>query len=96
MINSCAADQNLTTLRNRIAESVAEALVQSQGASRIVSYRAYNILPIKRVLGRTANLEFRMVAKMPKTTPYSSHRPKPSFQSVHGPPVLLERHYRYR
>ncbi|MFP3681456.1 protein translocase subunit SecD, partial [Pseudomonas sp. SIMBA_041] len=36
-INSYAVNQNLTTLRNRIAElGVTEALVQSQGASRIV------------------------------------------------------------
>ena len=65
-INSYAVNQNLTTLRNRIAElGVTEALVQSQGASLIVVELpgVQDTAEAKRVLGRTANLEFRMVAE---------------------------------
>ena len=60
-----AVTQNLTTLRNRINElGVAEAVVQSQGANRIVVELpgVQDTAEAKRVLGRTANLEFRMVA----------------------------------
>lgn len=64
-INEYAVGQNLTTLRNRINElGVAEALVQSQGANRIVVELpgVQDTAEAKRVLGRTANLEFRLVA----------------------------------
>lgn len=64
-INEYAVGQNLTTLRNRINElGVAEALVQSQGANRIVVELpgVQDTAEAKRVLGRTANLEFRMVS----------------------------------
>ena len=70
-INSYAVNQNLTTLRNRIAElGVTEALVQSQGASRIVVELpgVQDTAEAKRVLGRTANLEFRMVARLANNT----------------------------
>jgi preprotein translocase subunit SecD len=96
-INSYAVNQNLTTLRNRIAElGVAEALVQSQGASRIVVELpgVQDTAEAKRVLGRTANLEFRMVAKDAEN--YTGGIPPAGteafpFQSLDGPPVLLER-----
>ena len=58
-------NQNLTTLRNRINElGVAEALVQTQGNNRIVVELpgVQDTAEAKRVLGRTANLEFRLVA----------------------------------
>ncbi len=64
-ISQDAVTQNLTTLRNRINElGVAEAVVQSQGANRIVVELpgVQDTAEAKRVIGRTANLEFRMVA----------------------------------
>lgn len=64
-ISQDAVTQNLTTLRNRINElGVAEAVVQSQGANRIVVELpgVQDTAEAKRVIGRTANLEFRLVA----------------------------------
>jgi len=64
-IQSYAVNQNLTTLRNRINElGVAEALVQTQGSNRIVVELpgVQDTAEAKRVLGRTANLEIRLVS----------------------------------
>ncbi|MBF7682324.1 protein translocase subunit SecD [Acinetobacter sp. B5B] len=64
-IQSYAVNQNLTTLRNRINElGVAEAVVQTEGSNRIVVELPgiQDTAEAKRVLGRTANLEFRLVA----------------------------------
>lgn len=64
-ISQDAVTQNLTTLRNRINElGVAEAVVQTQGANRIVVELpgVQDTAEAKRVIGRTANLEFRMVS----------------------------------
>ena len=96
-INSYAVNQNLTTLRNRIAElGVTEALVQSQGASRIVVELpgVQDTAEAKRVLGRTANLEFRMVAEGSEN--YTGGIPPAGteafpFETLDGDPVLLER-----
>jgi len=96
-INQYAVGQNLTTLRNRINElGVAEALVQSQGANRIVVELpgVQDTAEAKRVLGRTANLEFRMVAKNSENytggiAPAGTEAFP--FGSLDGPPVLLER-----
>ena len=66
-IQSYALEQNLTTLRNRINElGVAEAVVQSQGSNRIVVELpgVQDTAEAKRVLGRTANLEFRLVSDL--------------------------------
>ncbi|OTG96189.1 protein translocase subunit SecD [Acinetobacter sp. ANC 3832] len=66
-IQSYALNQNLTTLRNRINElGVAEALVQTQGSNRIVVELpgVQDTAEAKRVLGRTANLEFRLVSDL--------------------------------
>lgn len=68
-INTIATDavsQNLTTLRNRVNElGVAEPLVQQQGRNRIVVELpgVQDTAEAKRVLGKTANLEFRLEAK---------------------------------
>lgn len=96
-INQYAVGQNLTTLRNRINElGVAEALVQSQGANRIVVELpgVQDTAEAKRVLGRTANLEFRMVAK--NSEDYFGGIPPAGteafpFKTLDGSPVLLER-----
>ena len=96
-INSYAVNQNLTTLRNRISElGVAEALVQSQGANRIVVELpgVQDTAEAKRVLGRTANLEFRLVAE--DSNNYTGGIPPAGteafpFETLDGPPVLLKR-----
>ena len=64
-ITSNALTQNLTTLRNRVNElGVSEPLVQPQGANRIVVELPgiQDTAEAKRILGKTANLEFRLVA----------------------------------
>lgn len=96
-INEYAVGQNLTTLRNRINElGVAEALVQSQGTNRIVVELpgVQDTAEAKRVLGRTANLEFRMVSE---DTHHFTGGIAPAgseafaFGTLEGPPILLDR-----
>jgi preprotein translocase subunit SecD len=63
-IQDFAIQQNLTTLRNRVNElGVAEPIVQQAGLDRIVVQLpgVQNTADAKRVLGRTATLEVRMV-----------------------------------
>ncbi|HEY9036120.1 MAG TPA: protein translocase subunit SecD [Pseudomonadales bacterium] len=65
-IENHAVSQNLTTLRNRVNElGVAEPLVQQQGRNRIVVELpgVQDTAEAKRILGKTANLEFRLEAK---------------------------------
>ena len=64
-IEDYAVSQNLTTLRNRVNElGVSEPLVQRQGQNRIVVELpgVQDTATAKRVLGATANLEFRLEA----------------------------------
>lgn len=61
-----AIKQNLTTLRNRVNElGVAEPLVQRQGANRIVVELpgVQDTAEAKKILGKAANLEFRLEAE---------------------------------
>ena len=61
-----AINQNLTTLRNRVNElGVAEPLVQRQGPERIVVELpgVQDTVEAKRIVGATANLEFRLEAR---------------------------------
>ncbi|EWH00672.1 protein translocase subunit SecD [Halomonas sp. BC04] len=61
-----AVNQNLTTLRNRVDElGVAEPMVQRQGPDRIVVELpgVQDTVAAKRVVGATANLEFRLEAR---------------------------------
>jgi preprotein translocase subunit SecD len=63
-IESYAVEQNMTTMRNRVNElGVAEAVVQRQGANRIVVQLPGILDPAraKDTLGKTARLEFRLV-----------------------------------
>ncbi len=63
-IKEFAIQQNLTTLRNRVNElGVAEPIVQQAGLDRIVVQLpgVQNTADAKRILGRTATLEVRMV-----------------------------------
>lgn len=65
-IQDYALKQNLTTIRNRVNElGVAEPLVQRQGRDRIVVELpgVQDTAQAKRVLGATANLEFRLEAR---------------------------------
>src|SRR5690606_24607247 len=61
-----AVSQNLTLFRSRVNElGVAEPLVQRQGANRIiVELPGVQVTAeAKRILGKTANLEFRLAAE---------------------------------
>jgi preprotein translocase subunit SecD len=65
-IQDYALEQNLTTIRNRVNElGVAEPLVQRQGTDRIIVELpgVQDTAAAKRVLGATANLEFRLEAR---------------------------------
>ncbi|GAB1269198.1 protein translocase subunit SecD [Aurantivibrio infirmus] len=65
-IEDYAIQQNLTTLRKRVdAIGVSEPIVQRQGRNRIVIELAgvQDPTEAKRIIGKTANLEFRMEAK---------------------------------
>ena len=58
-----AVEQNLVTLRNRVNElGVSEPIVQRQGKDRIVLQLpgVQDTAQAKRILGRTANVEFRL------------------------------------
>jgi preprotein translocase subunit SecD len=62
-----SVSQNLTTLRNRVNElGVSEPLVQRQGQNRIVVELPgiQDTAEAKRILGKVANLEFRLVANL--------------------------------
>ena len=83
--------QNLTTVRNRVNElGVAEPLVQRQGANRIVVELpgVQDTAEAKRILGKTANLEFRLQAdpNAPRGATESF-----GFREEGRPPVQLER-----
>lgn len=65
-IRDYAVGQNLTTLRNRVNElGVSEPIVQRQGSSRIVVQLpgVQDPTAAKKIIGKTANLEFRLEAK---------------------------------
>ena len=69
-----ALKQNLTTIRNRVNElGVAEPLVQRQGRNRIVIELpgVQDTAAAKKILGKAANLEFRLEA-LPDASRYSS------------------------
>lgn len=74
-IETYAIEQNLTTLRNRVnALGVAEPLVQRQGKNRIIVELpgVQDTAAAKRVLGATANLEFRLAAAYNSADPLNS------------------------
>ncbi|WP_146874788.1 protein translocase subunit SecD [Halovibrio variabilis] len=65
-IQDYAVNQNLTTLRNRVDElGVAEPMVQRQGPNQIVVELPgiQDTVAAKRIVGATANLEFRLEAR---------------------------------
>lgn len=90
-IREYSIKQNLTTVRNRVNElGVAEPLVQRQGANRIVVELpgVQDTAEAKRILGKTANLEFRLAAATdaPRATTEMYE-----FREEGRPPVALER-----
>lgn len=90
-IREYSIKQNLTTVRNRVNElGVSEPLVQRQGADRIVVELpgVQDTAEAKRILGKTANLEFRLAAssEAPRATSESFE-----FRESGRAPALLER-----
>jgi len=70
-IRDYAVGQNLMTLRNRVNElGVSEPIVQRQGANRIVVQLpgVQDPTAAKKIIGKTANLEFRLEANS-RTSP---------------------------
>ncbi|RMF17687.1 MAG: protein translocase subunit SecD [Gammaproteobacteria bacterium] len=90
-IEDNAITQNLTILRNRVNElGVAEPLVQRQGRNRIVVELpgVQDTAAAKRVIGATANLEFRLEAKPDAP---ASETEQFEFRSSPGRTAVLER-----
>jgi len=70
-IEDYALNQNLTTLRNRVNElGVSEPIVQRQGRNRVIVELpgVQDTAEAKRIIGKTANLEFRLEAEPGKIT----------------------------
>jgi preprotein translocase subunit SecD len=96
-----ALKQNITTLHNRINElGVAEPIIQQQGADRIVIQLpgVQDPTRAKRLIGRTATLELRMVdeEKMTPENLAAGERGQPPFGTEYyvernGAPVLVKR-----
>ncbi|WP_296219442.1 protein translocase subunit SecD [Pseudomonas sp. UBA2684] len=90
-IREYSIKQNLTTVRNRVNElGVAEPLVQRQGANRIVVELpgVQDTAEAKRILGKTANLEFRLAANLDAARASTETF---GFREEGRPPVQLER-----
>ena len=86
-----AIQQNLISIRNRVDElGVSEPIVQRQGRNGIVVQLpgVQDTAEAKRILGQTANLEFRFQASQNATRTSSESFP---FRDEHRPDVLLER-----
>ncbi len=98
-IEDDALAQNLNTIRSRVNElGVAEAMVQREGANRIVVELpgVQDTAEAKRVLGRTATLEFRFVDWTHENADPNSPPPPGSqwfpYKDNAQPPVLLLNH----
>lgn len=90
-IREYSIKQNLTTVRNRVNElGVSEPLVQRQGANRIVVELpgVQDTAEAKRILGKTANLEFRLAAEMDASRATTETF---EFRQEGRPPAQLER-----
>ncbi|PIE41339.1 MAG: protein translocase subunit SecD [Gammaproteobacteria bacterium] len=95
-ITDYAISQNLTSLRNRVNElGVAEPIVQRQGADRIVVQipGIQDSAAAKRIIGRAANLEFRLVDW--ESDPMTTRRAPPDAEFIdfkaENRPVLLKK-----
>ena len=90
-IREYSIKQNLTTVRNRVNElGVSEPLVQRHGANRIVVELpgVQDTAEAKRILGKTANLEFRLAAEADAARATTESF---EFREEGRPPVQLER-----
>ena len=88
-------EQAMNTLRNRVNElGVSEAVVQQQGASRVVIDLPgiQDTTQAKNILGKTATLEFHMVdvEHDPRTLSGGMTPPDTKLYSDRGQPVLLK------
>ena len=94
-----AVDQNRTALNNRVNElGVGNAVVQRQGADSIVVQLpgVQDASQARRILGRTATLEFRLVADQYSSSRASTGIAPPGteifpFKSQNDRPVILEK-----
>ena len=92
-IEDYAVRQNLTTVRNRVNElGVSEPLVQRQGRNGIVVELpgVQDTAEAKRILGKTANLEFRLEAAHNASRASTEEF---EFRDSRRPPVALERDF---
>ncbi len=90
-IEDYAVRQNLTTVRNRVNElGVSEPLVQRQGRSGIIVELpgVQDTAEAKRILGKTANLEFRLEAGAKDSRASTEEF---EFRDSRRPPAALER-----
>lgn len=88
-IEDNAIKQNLTSLRNRVNElGVSEPIVSRQGKNRIVVELPgiQDTAEAKRIIGKTANLEFRMEARDAGGELFEFRDPR-----AQGPDARLER-----
>ncbi|MDE0747004.1 MAG: protein translocase subunit SecD [Porticoccaceae bacterium] len=89
VIEDSAIKQNLTSLRNRVNElGVSEPLVSRQGKNRIVVELpgVQDTAEAKRIIGKTANLEFRFEAQGKSGERFEFRTPRGQ-----GPDAELER-----
>ena len=99
--NEAALEQNMTSLRNRVNElGVAEPIIQQQGASRIVVQLpgVQDTAEAKRILGRTATLEIRMVDEEHDLTSAVAGRVPPGsrlYRTREGGRILLKKRLIY-
>src|SRR5699024_9191868 len=94
-----SVDKNITTLRNRVNElGVSEAIVQRQGESRIVVELpgVQDTTEAKRLLGKTATLQYRLVAQGDDAYLAAKTGNIPPgtdlFYTEDGRPILLKEH----
>lgn len=98
-IQDYAVDQNRTSLNNRVNElGVAQPVVQRQGADRIVVELpgVQDAARARRILGRTATLEFRLVSDENDARRAETGVAPPGteifpYKEEQRPPVILER-----
>ncbi|AWN17743.1 protein translocase subunit SecD [Salinisphaera sp. LB1] len=96
-IRNFALEQNLTTLRNRVNElGVSQPLVQRQGQDRIVVELpgVQDTAQAKRLLGKTATLQYRLVDQKHNAQQAAKTGNIPSgdqlYHTKNGQPILLK------
>lgn len=96
-----ALEQNMTSLRNRVNElGVAEPIIQQQGRDRIVVQLpgVQDTAEAKRILGRTATLEIKMVDEEHDLASAVAGRVPPGsqlYKERDGRPILLKKRLVY-